>query len=77
MKMGLDVGKLVLQSTGSGTVAIVAGDGDFLPVVEIVQENQWKAEVWYWSNASGELQRAADRFEALDAAVYTFGFDAR
>jgi len=77
MKMGLDIGRLLFSSPEPSTIAIVAGDGDFLPVVEMAHEREWRLEVWYWSHAANELRAAADRFEELDAVVYSIGFDAR
>lgn len=75
MKMGIDITELVLTAPSSATIAIVAGDADFVPVVEKAREKRWATEVWYWSNAANELKQAADRFEELDSALYTIGFD--
>lgn len=76
MKMGLDIGGVFFTTPEPATIAIVAGDGDFLPVVEMAHERGWQVEVWYWSNVAHELRGAADRYEDLDPEVYTIGFDA-
>jgi uncharacterized LabA/DUF88 family protein len=77
MKMGLDIGKLLYTSGSPGILIIVAGDADFVPVVEAAREIGWKTEAWYWSNAAKALKRAVDRFGELDAHLYRIGFDAQ
>ncbi len=52
MKMGVDITKLVYTSVSPGILIIVAGDADFVPVVEAAREQGWKTEAWYWSNAA-------------------------
>jgi uncharacterized LabA/DUF88 family protein len=75
MRMGLDIGRLVLTEKDPATIVIVAGDADFLPVVEDVHAEKWKIEAWYWSNCAGELKQVVDRFESLNPALYKIGFD--
>jgi uncharacterized LabA/DUF88 family protein len=77
MRMGLDIGRLVLTEKSAATVVIVAGDADFVQVVEDVHGAGWKAEVWYWSNCANDLRKAVDRFESLNAVLYKIGFDER
>ena len=77
MRMGLDIGKLVLTQTEKANVVIVAGDADFIPVVDDVHEAGWKIEAWYWNRAADKLKNAVDRFVVFDSALYTIGFDAR
>lgn len=77
MKMGLDITKLALLTRPPGTIVLVVGDADFVPVVQEAQSQGWKVEVWYWTNAAGELKSAADRYEALDSALMSVGFEAR
>lgn len=75
MRMGLDIGKLVLTTKPKATVAIVAGDADFIQAVDDAHAEGWKVEVWYWSNAAGDLKKCVDRFESLDKALNTIGFE--
>ncbi len=78
MRLGLDVAKLIYRPPSKkGVLILVAGDADFVPVVEDAKAEGWTVEVWYWSNAAADLKGAADRFENLDSAIYTIGFDAR
>ena len=77
MKMGLDVVKLALLRKPPQTIAMVAGDADFVPVIQEARGEGWKVEVWYWSNAAGELKTCADRFESLDPVLMTIGFEER
>lgn len=77
MRMGLDIGKLVLTTKPATSIVIVAGDADFIQVVDDAHAEGWKVEVWYWSNAAGDFKKAVDRFENLDAAVGQIGFEER
>lgn len=77
MRMGLDIGKLVLTTKPPATVVMVAGDADFIQVVDDAHAEGWKIEIWYWSNAAGELKKAGDRFENLDTVVNQIGFEQR
>jgi len=77
MQMGIDITELVLTKKPPSTIAIVAGDADFVPVVEKARNRGWTTEIWYWSNAANALKDAADRFEELDSALYQIGFDER
>lgn len=77
MRMGLDIGRLVLTEQEKATVVIVAGDADFVQVVEDAHAAHWKIEAWYWSNAAGDLKKVVDRFESLNPVVYQIGFDQR
>ncbi|CAI2172297.1 1817_t:CDS:2 [Funneliformis geosporum] len=36
-----------------GILAIVAGDSDFIPLVEAALKRGWKVEIWFWSSALG------------------------
>ena len=53
----------------------MAGDADFVQVVDDAHAEGWKVEVWYWSNAAGDLKKAVDRFEKLDGVVNQIGFE--
>jgi uncharacterized LabA/DUF88 family protein len=75
MRMGLDIGKLVLSSASPSTIIMVAGDADFLPVIDDIHAAHWTVEVWYWSNAAGELKKAVDRFESLNSVIDQIGFE--
>ena len=75
MKMGIDIAQLVHTSYSSGILIIVAGDADFVPVMEMAREKNWQTEVWYWSVAAKALRNAADRFEKLDPHLNSIGFE--
>lgn len=77
MKMGIDITKLILGVSEPGTIVIVAGDADFLPVIEEVQAKGWLAEIWYWSCAAEVLKGQANRFVDLDSALAVIGFETR
>jgi uncharacterized LabA/DUF88 family protein len=74
MEMGLDMNDLSRDVSPAGTIIIVAGDADYVPVVERVQKRGWFVEAWYWGNAAEKLVKTVNRFENLDDAVYVVGF---
>lgn len=73
MTMGLDMQKLALTAEQPGTCCIVAGDDDYVPVVEVLQNHSWTVEVWFWDNVAGNLKEAADRFESLNPHIDFLG----
>jgi uncharacterized LabA/DUF88 family protein len=44
----------------------VAGDADYVPVLEDVIRRNIQFDVVFWEHASDELQSAASKFVALD-----------
>ena len=46
---------------------LVAGDGDFVPTVKALQEDNFRVEVVFWNHASRELRETAMKFIGLDA----------
>ena len=51
---------------GTDIVTLVAGDADYLPVLEDVVRRGIQFDVVFWEHASDELQSAASKFVALD-----------
>lgn len=74
MEIGLDMNDKSRDVTPPATMILVAGDADYVPVLNRVRGRGWKVEVWYWSNAADNLQKAADRFVSLNPDVYKIGF---
>ncbi len=77
MKMGMDITTLFLTVTQPGIIAAVAGDADFLPVLEAAKSKGWEFEVWYWSNAATVLKTGATRYVNLNAHLDAIGFERR
>lgn len=48
------------------TLTLVAGDGDFVPVVEMLVNEGFCVEVVFWSHASKELKGICSKFTSLD-----------
>ncbi|CAI2168185.1 3593_t:CDS:2 [Funneliformis geosporum] len=49
--------KKILDDNDPGILAIVAGDSDYVPLVEQALEKGWKVEIWFWSSGlSGEYK---------------------
>jgi uncharacterized LabA/DUF88 family protein len=67
MEMGMDVVERLLTVKPPMTIAIAAGDGDFLPVVTRARAKGWRVELWFWSNAAGDLKKAVNECNALDS----------
>lgn len=66
MEMGMDVAQLLYTVPSAKTIIIAAGDADYVPVIDRAKGKGWQVEVWFWSNAAVELQKAASRFVSLD-----------
>lgn len=48
------------------TITLVAGDGDFVPPIEILTADGFNVEVVFWDHASQELKDAATKFSSLN-----------
>jgi len=58
-----------------GTIALVAGDADYVPTLERCIKKKWAIELLFWSQASAELKRLAGvKFVDLAAAFKTVTF---
>ncbi len=66
MEMGMDVAERLHTVSPPATIVIAAGDADYIPAVARAQSKGWVVEVWFWSNAAGDLKKAANRFSLLD-----------
>ncbi|MCG3130003.1 MAG: hypothetical protein FLDDKLPJ_00750 [Phycisphaerae bacterium] len=40
-----------------GTIALVAGDADYLPALERCLKRKWSVELFFWAQASSDLKR--------------------
>jgi hypothetical protein len=43
-----------------GTIALVAGDADYVPVIERCIERKWSVELYFWAQASSYLKNMPD-----------------
>lgn len=68
MEMGMDISERLhtVSEDQPRILVVAAGDADYIPAVERAKGRGWPVEVWFWSNAAQELQRAATRFCSLD-----------
>ncbi|CAG8491638.1 13017_t:CDS:2 [Funneliformis caledonium] len=56
-------GMKFLKERDPGILAIVAGDSDYVPLVEHALEKGWKVEIWFWSlGLSGEYKPEFSKF---------------
>lgn len=51
---------------GVDEVTLVAGDGDYVPVVEDLIERGFRVEVAFWEHANSELKNASSKFVPLN-----------
>jgi uncharacterized LabA/DUF88 family protein len=56
----------LLGQPGRDRITLVAGDGDYEPVVRQLVADGFEVTLLYWSHASRELQAVASRFYPLD-----------
>lgn len=64
--MAMDIADLLHRVSPPKIIVIAAGDADYVPAVDRAKAKGWAVEVWFWSNAAGELKKAATRFCQLD-----------
>ena len=50
----------------SDVITLVAGDGDYVPAVQMLVGDGFRVEVVFWSSASGELKQICSKFIELD-----------
>ncbi|CAG8730294.1 1170_t:CDS:2, partial [Funneliformis caledonium] len=54
-------------------LAIVAGNSDYVPLVEHALEKGWKVEIWFWSlGLSGEYKKFTYSCESKSPRKFTF-----
>jgi uncharacterized LabA/DUF88 family protein len=56
-----------LGQPGRDRITLMAGDGDYEPMVRQLVADDYEVTLLYWSHASRELQAVASRFFPLDA----------
>ena len=68
MEMGMDIVERLhaVDDQLPRILVVAAGDADYVPAVERAKSKGWPVEVWFWSNAAGDLKKAATRFCPLD-----------
>ena len=54
---------------GNDTMVLVAGDGDFVPVVRDLREDGFRVDVVFWDHVSKELMEAASSFTSLNSQL--------
>ncbi|CAG8650293.1 9413_t:CDS:2, partial [Acaulospora colombiana] len=69
----------VIWSNDLGVLVLIAGDGDYEPVINEALKRKWKVEIWFWSSGiSGDLMRKSI-FYSLDNFyrhfTYAYGQD--
>ena len=59
----------LIQNKEEDEMILIAGDSDYVPLVEEVVRRGIKLSVWFWEHASYELKKAATSFVALDPYI--------
>lgn len=57
------------------TIILVAGDGDYVPPVELLKKDGYHIDVVFWDHASGDLKKACSNFRSLDPHLRGLQFD--
>lgn len=66
------------DNANPGTIAIVAGDRDYLPTLERCVKKQWDVEIYFWEQASNFLKDLnGARFISLDNCFENITFLAK
>ncbi|MCL2303744.1 MAG: NYN domain-containing protein [Planctomycetaceae bacterium] len=75
-KIDMGVGVTILEDSYSliqdkkeDEMILIAGDSDYVPVVESVVRRGIQFSVWFWEHASRELKEVATNFVALDPYI--------
>ena len=61
--------KIIYTSPNPGTLKVLSGDRDFIPLIKEAKEMQWKTEMWAFSNAFneyGEMAQIVGEYKPLD-----------
>lgn len=65
--LAVEMTKDCLTVMKPGDVAVlVAGDGDFIPAVEVVMGEGFEVQCFFWGQVNTELRRTVTRFSELD-----------
>ncbi|MEA5550684.1 NYN domain-containing protein [Anabaena cylindrica UHCC 0172] len=62
------------MNSDEDVITLVAGDGDFVPAIQILRQDGYKVELFFWNHASQELKDACNRFVALDQHLEHLSF---
>jgi len=54
-------------------ITLVAGDGDYVPVVKNLVDDGFNVEVFFWNHCSRDLRDAASKFVSLDQHYLEIG----
>jgi uncharacterized LabA/DUF88 family protein len=54
------------MKAGQDVLTLVAGDADYVPVIERITKRGFQVDVLFWKHASHELKSAATNFIELD-----------
>ncbi|KXS16040.1 hypothetical protein M427DRAFT_145305 [Gonapodya prolifera JEL478] len=71
VELAMRAAQVVLQEPQKGTILFIAGDGDYVPVVEMADCNGWKAEFWFWSHCNIDFKEMGI-FNSLDHHFFRF-----
>ena len=66
----MDVVERMYEVASPETIVIVAGDADFVGVVDRAKKKGWAVEVWFWGNAATNMQGVATFVELNRAFEY-------
>lgn len=59
----------LVKSTNEDEMILIAGDSDYVPMVQSIVRRGITLTVWFWEHASNELKREASGFVSLDQYI--------
>lgn len=62
------------MKAGQDTLTLVAGDADYVPVIERLAKRGFTVDVMFWKHASHELRDVATKFVELDSYLDHLNF---
>jgi uncharacterized LabA/DUF88 family protein len=71
--------EIICTTPGSMDLAILSGDRDFLPLVNVAHRRNWKVEMWAFKNAyrdNGQMAMTVDQIRPLDDVFIQIGVNA-
>ncbi|MDE5814928.1 MAG: NYN domain-containing protein [Alistipes sp.] len=69
-------GTKIVCTSSAGTLKLLSGDRDFIPLINIATELRWETEMWAFSNAfqqTGVMAQSVTRINSLDNVFSKIG----
>ncbi|CAJ0877192.1 4068_t:CDS:2 [Entrophospora sp. SA101] len=74
-KVDMEIGASMMdtiQNYNPGILVLIAGDGDYVPVINRVLNKGWAVEIWFWSSGISNDLKSKVLFKPLDICYKYF-----